>query len=507
MPQTTVLIVEDEVIVAEDIRMSLEQAGYGVTAVVASGADALRSAATVRPDIVLMDIVLQGDRDGVQTAALIRERFGLPVLYLTAYADAATVQRAKGTVPFGYLLKPFNERQLVASIETTVSMHALETELRERKRWLWALLHSIREAVIATDAVGCVTMLNPAAETLTGWEAKEAVGKEITEVVQIVDMETRLPLPNPLMQVLRETQVVRLLPRVHLLARDSTVVPIADAVAPIYDRDGAIIGAVGVFHDTTEHMQAEEALLQTYDQLGYWVAEYSAHLQRVHAARQAEFAERRQVLIVDEHPITRRGLTHMINQQSDLMVCGEAPNVQQALKLVAALHPDLVLVDLALSRDSRLEHLKILRGQASEVPILVVSRHDEQFFAERVLRAGAQGFVMKQVEEGGVLRAIRRVLRGEVSVSEQVEANILRTFTHGDAAPRDALLPNLTDRELEVLHCLGQGYSTRQVAEALHLSVKTVETYRARLMEKLHVANAQTLIRYAIQWVRSIDTS
>ncbi len=218
-------------------------------------------------------------------------------------------------------------------------------------------------------------------------------------------------------------------------------------------------------------------------------------------------AVRHQVFIVDGHPIVRQGLKQLINKEPDLQVCGEAKERQEALEAVTSLNPDLAVVELVLREGSGLDLIKALQALMSELPILVVSIHDETLFAERALRAGARGYIMKQEATETLLSAIRRVLQGEIYVSERMTNRLLRTIVKGCFAPGDSSLSQLSDRELEVLHRLGQGVATRQIAETLHLSVKTVETYRAHIMRKLHLNHAPELLRYAVNWVNSIGTS
>lgn len=212
-------------------------------------------------------------------------------------------------------------------------------------------------------------------------------------------------------------------------------------------------------------------------------------------------SERTRVFIVDDHPIVRQGLAQMINQEADLTVCGEAEDVQHALEAIAELHPDLVLVDLSLKGGSGLELLKALRARASRVPVLVVSMHDESLYVERVLRAGARGYVMKHEATDTMMQAIRRVIRGEIYVSDKMLTKLLGRFVL-DAPDTDAFtLERLSNRELEVLRLIGAGHSTRHIAVALRVSIKTVESHRAHIKEKLQLNDTVELVRYAMQWV------
>ncbi|GAG40521.1 unnamed protein product, partial [marine sediment metagenome] len=199
-----ILIVEDEGIVAEEIRSRLKRLRYEAAAVVFSGEEAIKKAEETHPDLVLMDIRLRGDIDGVEAAQEIRTRFDIPVVFVTAYADEETLQRAKMTEPYGYIFKPFEDRELRSSIEMAFYKHSIERRLRESERWLATTLKSIGDAVIATNAKGRVLFMNPVAEALTGWKHKDALGKDLTEVFNIVGEETHEIVKNPVEKVIRE---------------------------------------------------------------------------------------------------------------------------------------------------------------------------------------------------------------------------------------------------------------------------------------------------------------
>jgi DNA-binding NarL/FixJ family response regulator len=209
-------------------------------------------------------------------------------------------------------------------------------------------------------------------------------------------------------------------------------------------------------------------------------------------------ANKRRVFLVEDHAVVRDGLAQLINCQADLQVCGEAATVRQALAGITATRPDAVLVDISLGDRSGLELIKDLQPLRPDLPLLVLSSHDETLFAERALRAGARGYVSKCAPSQVVLEALRQVLRGELYLGEAMRSRVVRQHFHGRAAAPGNGLPRLSDRELEVFQRLGTGWSTRQIAQALHLSVSTVETHRAHIKQKLHVSTAAQLMRTAV---------
>jgi PAS domain S-box-containing protein len=234
----SILVVEDESIIALDIKTTLQALGYDVRAIASTGQEAIDKAEQVRPDLVLMDIHLRGEMDGIDAIHRIRKQLDVPVIYLTAYADPATVQRARETEPYGYLLKPFEQRELQIVIEMALHRHEVQRRLRESERWLSATLRSIGDSVIATDGEWRVRFMNPAAEKLTGWQADEAIGRELAQIVPV----SIAGQPRPLAA---EDQRSRGgIARGTLTTRDGRRVPIEESSTTIRDEAGRVVGSV-----------------------------------------------------------------------------------------------------------------------------------------------------------------------------------------------------------------------------------------------------------------------
>ena len=244
MFRAKVMIVEDERIVAEDIRRSLQNLGYGISSIVSSGEKAIDEAKEKSPDLVLMDIVLKGKMDGIEAASQIRSCFNIPVVYLTAYSDDIILERAKITEPFGYIIKLFNERELQTNIEIALYKHKIEKELKESREWFSTTLKSIGDAVIAADPKDRIIFMNHAAQKLTGWNIVEAMGKSIYEVYDISSPEESMNTGE-----------------IELLCRDGLKRLIEECRAPNMDEGGNIIGSVLVFRDITERRKAEKIFL------------------------------------------------------------------------------------------------------------------------------------------------------------------------------------------------------------------------------------------------------
>jgi DNA-binding NarL/FixJ family response regulator len=212
---------------------------------------------------------------------------------------------------------------------------------------------------------------------------------------------------------------------------------------------------------------------------------------------------KKRLLILDDHPMMREGLTQLINNEPDLTVCGEAGTGSEGLDLIGTLRPDLLLADISLPDKNGLEVIKDTQALHPGLAVLVISMHDETLYAERALRAGARGYIMKH--EGGkkLMAAIRHVLSGQIYVSEKMSAKLLESFSGQSEPAGRRPMENLTDREFEVLQLLGQGKGTREIAEQIHLSPKTVEAHRANIKRKLNLKTGPELIRYAVRWVET----
>jgi DNA-binding NarL/FixJ family response regulator len=209
------------------------------------------------------------------------------------------------------------------------------------------------------------------------------------------------------------------------------------------------------------------------------------------------------ILIVDDHPIVRQGLAELINHEDDLVVCGQAEDSHQAMAAIKKLQPDLAIVDISLRETSGMELIKDIKAQYPDLVVLALSMHDESLYAERALRAGAKGYIMKAEATENVVSAIRKVMTRQIYVSDRMAAKMVRKLVGGGPDVGASAIDRLSDRELEVFSLIGHGFGTRQIAERLHLSVKTVETYRAHIKEKLNLADASELLQYAIQWTAS----
>ncbi|MGA2749943.1 MAG: response regulator transcription factor [Verrucomicrobiota bacterium] len=223
--------------------------------------------------------------------------------------------------------------------------------------------------------------------------------------------------------------------------------------------------------------------------------------------RKSSGTAKKKILIIDDHPMMREGLAQLVENQPDLAVCGEAGDAHEGLAKINALKPDLVIADITLPGKNGLELIKDIQAMHRGLSVLIISMHDESLYAERVLRAGGRGYIMKQ--EGGkkLMEAIRQVLNGQIYVSEKMSAKILEIFSGGRPQATASPLESLTDREFEVFQLIGKGLSTVQMAQQLHVSPKTIEVHRANIKGKLKLKTAPELLRYAVRWLESGTSS
>jgi DNA-binding NarL/FixJ family response regulator len=224
-----------------------------------------------------------------------------------------------------------------------------------------------------------------------------------------------------------------------------------------------------------------------------------------HSSQGVTKFRKKTVFVVDDHPLLRQGLALMIDREPDLTVCGEAEEAQAAMKAIAAKRPDILIADISLNGPDGLDLLKNVRTLYPDLPVLILSMHDESIYAERALRARANGYIMKQEATEKVLVAVRRILGGDIYLSDRMANKLLHQYVSGQyvsggaSADLNSQLAVLSDRELEVFRLIGEGRSTRQIAEKLHLSIKTVETYQAHIKDKLSLRSGRELVQHAIQ--------
>ena len=225
------------------------------------------------------------------------------------------------------------------------------------------------------------------------------------------------------------------------------------------------------------------------------------HVRSVNQNPRCDLPEAKRLLIVDDHPLFRKGLEELIHSDANFAVCGEADNAAEAMEVIRKLNPDMAIVDLSLPGANGIELIKNIRAEFPSLPVLVLSMHDESLYALRALRAGADGYVMKHEAMANVIQAIREVFNGRPYLSPAMAAQVITKFAHRQAEGETDAVERLSDRELEILELIGKGNEVRQITKLLHLSPKTVETHRAHIKDKLDLKNSREVARFALQWL------
>jgi len=320
-----VLIVEDEIVVAKDIQDTLKGLGYSVFEPVSTGEEAVLKSEESQPDLVLMDIKLGGNIDGIEAAEKIFNRFNIPVIYLTAYGDKNTLARAKITEPYGYILKPYNERELHSNIEMALYKHDIERKFRDNERWLSTLLQSIGDAVIATDVDKNISYMNPVAEVLTGWGKKEALGKSLNKIFNIVSEKNNKPEESLVEAAINQNTVVYLDKRnIVLIDKEGKERPIDDSAAPIKDMNGNTTGCIIVFRDISRQKQMTLELENHKHNLEKLVEERTSELTQANKQLQREISIRRRA--EEDSNKTKDNLQNIIDSASEVIISVDENN-------------------------------------------------------------------------------------------------------------------------------------------------------------------------------------
>ncbi len=424
MAETRILVVEDEVIVAEDIRRTLQNQGYAVPSTVTSGEDAIKKAKENNPDLALMDIFLQGEMDGIETAKQMRS-LDIPVIYLTAYSDKKILERAKITEPFGYIIKPFKERELNITIEMALFKHKMEKELYESREWFNKTLQSISDGVIATDQKGFVKFMNPVAQFMTGWGQEEARGKLLMDVLYISgeNKDGTIDLIDGETGSIKGYQAA-------LVSRNEKKTHIDLRSAPIRDENGTIRGTVLVFRDITEQKRTEEIRIEK-ERLAYasqakseFLANMSHELRtplnaiigfsELLVQKKAGYLNEKQERYVDNVISGSRHLLNLINDILDLSKV-EARKVELSIEQISVL--DTINEALTLINEKAAKHNVILNKNFD--PQLDLIEADRQRF-KQILFNLLSNAVKFSKQEGGIVTISTRK-EGEmakVSVSD-----------------------------------------------------------------------------------------
>ncbi len=464
-----ILVVEDEKIVARDIKNRLRNLGYAVPAIVSSGEEAIQKAEEIRPDLVLMDIVLKGKIDGIKAAKEIYTRFDIPVIYLTAYSDKETLRRVKMTEPFGYIHKPFEIKEMRSSIEIALHKHRVDKKLKEKKKWLALTLKSIGDGVITTDTEGVITFMNPVAESLTAWEKEEALGKNISDVFKIITEETRSPLPNPVKNVLNNSPIRG--HQVILISKNGNEMLIEKSAAPIRDDIGNISGVVLAFRKINGLLESRTKKIQ-----------------------QPEPTEKIRLTIICS-TIFREGIRKILEPERDIEIIAEASSDQEIIPSIEQSRPNVLLIDAAICNSDIPELMNSIQEKSPETKVLLLLHTIDEDEVIKNISSGVRGCLTDVSNKEHLIQAIRTVSKDSIWMEMNSITNVLTRLIPVRKS-KSGLKPKLTRREEEIVNLIVLGYSNKQISNTLFISENTVKTHLANIFSKYGITNRLQLIKH-----------
>lgn len=477
MASPRIMVVEDESIVGMDIKEKLKDLGYDVPALVSSGKEAVRKAVKIKPDLVLMDIVLKGDIDGVEAAKKIYSRTGIPVVYLTAHSDENTLQRAKITEPFGYILKPFEVRDLHTAIEIALYKDKKQKEFVERNKYLVSTLKSVGNAVITTDREGQVTYMNPFAELLTGLNSDEAFLKGLGEVFKVLKEGKGSQLESLARRTIRKENINRIKSPIRLITPDGKKLTVDVNAAPLRDDIEEITGVVLTFQDI---MGQKPADLKSLERLKLKTAPYDE-------------MECITMIVQTSSPLILEGIRKIIQTEKDIDIIDEASDSSEIIPIVELKKPNVLIIDTASHEIMIEELLDTIKGYSPETEIILYIHGVDEQFVINAISWGVRGFISDTSKPGHLIQAIRTVSNGHIWAELDILTKILTRILPSRTGKPKTLYPNLTKREKEIVKLVVQGDRNKAICKKLFISEKTVKSHLTNIFKKLGVRNRHQL--------------
>ncbi len=475
MVNARIMIVEDERIVARDIKSSLTKLGYSVLDIVSSGEDAIWKAEETNPDLVLMDIALKGSIDGIEAAKQIHDRFNIPVIYLTAYSDDGAIERAKLTEPSGYIIKPFQVRELRSSIEIALHNHEMEKKLRKENHWLSRTLKTIGDCVIITDNNGLVTFINPATEVLTGWNREEALGKYLGEVFKIKNEET--DTKNLLEKILLEGVFINLL-STTIIAKDETEKLIDLNAAPIRNDTNGINGAVLL---SSDFARSRSSVAQIPD------------IQEPKLSLISGSEDTPITLMLVTSTLVLDGIRKILEPVEEIRITAESSNRLELIPIVQQNKPHVLFIDTAIPNLGILEMLASIKESSRDTKVIILLHNLDEDFIINAISSGVHGFLTSTSNAEQFVQAIKTVSKNEIWLDIKTLTNIITRLVPTRNNLK-FLKSNLTNREEEIVKLVVQGLSNKQISKKLIISENTVKNHLTNIFNKIGITSRSQLI-------------
>jgi PAS domain S-box-containing protein len=479
MKKSRILVVEDESIVARNIQNRLTKFGYDVCGVTSTGEDAINLAKELRPDLILMDIVLRGEIDGIDAAKLIRSQFDIPIIYLTAHSDLGTIKRATYTEPFGYILKPFKIKEIQSAIEIALHKHKAESRVKNRKRAVSNALSILGYSIIAVDKDLNITFLSEGAEQMTGWTTDEAMDKNLYEIIGLRHEEELSHGDVPIVLALQSGKVDDLLIEKLINTRDGRELFVEIKASPIRNEKGDLSGVLLILKEVPS--KNPHGLDSQFD-----------------VFKSAVSSEKPISLVVtSRQTLVPEGLAKILESEKDIKIVAKAREIDEILPLIEHKKPDVILIDTELNQDNRERIIEFIKSKAFDSKIIfLLHYHDEKFITD-ALSIGVTGLISASSTGKDICEAIRTVNLGKNCSDTEIVRKFVKKVLPKKKRRPVLLTPKLTDKEHEVARLVSEGLSNRIIAQKLSISEKTVKVHLNNIFKKLGIANRlQLAIEY-----------
>ena len=461
MAKARIAIVEDEALVAADLRQRLLGFGYDVAGVASTGTEALELARRIHPDLMLLDIKLPGSPDGIGVGESLRREEFTPIIYLTAYSGDEMVERARKTHPYGFIVKPFNERQLFATIEIALDKSKAEKRLRDGFRWISETLSAETDGVIAVNTEGRVMFINEALRALGGWNQDEICGMKLPEILRFDASGLSGPFADTSMEA-------------DLKDCDGQTHPVTVQTIPLMNRDGESLGHALIIRKLSG---AGERNVQ--DQEGSTLRKSGL-----------------QVLSMCGDPIIRQGVRQVFSTTRGIAFTGEMKTFNELLKIRDVDNWDVVVLDRTMMIKLGSESIEKLKRTHPDLQILLLCTDTEDAYVVDALRQGISCYAIMEGETRDIGQAVRQVASGRQYVSPLLSEGLARRLKVFSRKPSQI---SLSKRETEVLRGIVSGKTLKEISSNVALSVKTVSTYRTRILKKLGLKTTSDLIKYGLE--------
>jgi PAS domain S-box-containing protein len=479
MKKSRILVVEDESIVARNIQNRLTKLGYDVCGVTSTGEDAVNLAKELQPDLVLMDIVLRGEIDGIDAAKLIRSEFHIPIIYLTAHADLGTIKRATDTEPFGYILKPFKVKEIRSAIEIALHKHKAEIRIKSRKKAISNALTILGYSIIAVDRDLKITFLSESAEQMTGWRMDEAIDKNLYEIIKLKHHEELSHDDVALVLAFQAENVDNLVFKKLINTKHGRELFVEIKANPFISEKGDLSGVLLILKEVP------------YEKSNGLDSQFGVSKSAPSSEKPISLA------VVSRQTLVPEGLAKILEAEKDINIVATAREIEEILPAIEHKKPDVILIDTEPNQDNKEGFIEFIKGKTSDSKILLLLHYPDEKFITNALNIGVNGLISASATDEDIREAIRTVNLGQsCSDTEIIKKFVTKILPKKKRRPV-LLTPRLTNKEREVASLISQGLSNNVIAQKLSISERTVKAHLNNIFKKLGITNRlQLAIEY-----------